>query len=111
MAFVSWGPRISQFDHSEKIKENHCIKQGNDGWRMGGGEVRDVVEDMIKTVWKDIENVEFPERFDVMTYFDAMTRVSAIHSAYMPAAGSVIYLLLLLGSTDPISLTCGTSFR
>jgi aspartyl-tRNA synthetase len=64
MAFVSWGERLA--DSSTNL----------DRWRIGGSEVRDVVEDIIRKVWQEIEGVSLPERFKVMTYYDAMTRVS-----------------------------------
>ncbi|KAJ3790576.1 tRNA synthetases class II-domain-containing protein [Lentinula aff. detonsa] len=56
MAYVSWGTQCS----------------GN--WRIGGSEVRVVVETIIKKIWKNIENVDLPSRFPVMTYNEAMTR-------------------------------------
>ena len=62
MAFVSWGPSPSSADPSE--------------WRIGGGEVRDVVEILLKTIWKEIEGVSLVDRFPVMTYSHAMQHVS-----------------------------------
>ncbi|KIY67356.1 aspartyl-tRNA synthetase [Cylindrobasidium torrendii FP15055 ss-10] len=58
MAFVSWGPRPSD----------------PEGWRMGGGEVREVIEKIVRTVWKDVQGIELPSAFKVMTYTEAMTR-------------------------------------
>jgi aspartyl-tRNA synthetase len=60
MAFVSWGPSPSA-DSGE--------------WRIGGGEVRDVVEILLKTIWKEIEGVSLVDKFPVMTYSHAMQRV------------------------------------
>lgn len=60
MAFVSWG-------------SNDGASQ--DPWRIGGTEVRDTVEGMVRRIWKDIAGIELPERFRVMTYNEAMTRV------------------------------------
>ena len=61
MAFVSWGnPNMDP-----------------DPWRIGGHEVRDVIEHLIRTVWSQMENVSLPERFPVMTYHEAMLRVSS----------------------------------
>ncbi len=60
MAFVSWGkPNID-----------------SDPWRIGGHEVRDVVEHLVTTVWSQMENVSLPDMFPVMTYREAMLRVS-----------------------------------
>lgn len=67
MAFVSWGrPSNASVDM--------------DQWRIGGHEVRDIVEDLIRKIWQDIEGVSLPDRFRVMTYHDAMTRVSGLYS-------------------------------
>ncbi|KAJ7638608.1 tRNA synthetases class II-domain-containing protein [Roridomyces roridus] len=54
MAFVSWG------------------SESSDGWRIGGTEVRDVVETLIRKIWQDVEGVPLPPRFKVMTYDNAM---------------------------------------
>ncbi|THV03320.1 hypothetical protein K435DRAFT_775004 [Dendrothele bispora CBS 962.96] len=43
-------------------------------WRIGGTQVRDVVETLTKKVWRELENTELPEKFRVMTYDEAMTR-------------------------------------
>ncbi|KAH9978060.1 tRNA synthetases class II-domain-containing protein [Lactifluus volemus] len=59
MAFVSWG------DPNPKI----------DPWRIGGHEVRDVVELLIRNIWAQVEEVSLPDRFNVMTYHEAMCRV------------------------------------
>lgn len=59
MAFVSWGP------------DPGCA----DGWRMGGGEVRDVVENIVREIWSRVKGIVLPERFKIMTYTEAMTRV------------------------------------
>lgn len=58
MAFVSWG----------------TPDMGPDPWRIGGHEVRDVVEHLVKTVWSQMENASLPGRFPVMTYHEAMLR-------------------------------------
>jgi aspartyl-tRNA synthetase len=65
MAFVSWGNP----------------NPGVDPWRIGGYEVRDVVEDLIRNIWAQMEKVLLPERFDVMTYHEAMCRVSRYNFA------------------------------
>ncbi|KAI0033727.1 tRNA synthetases class II-domain-containing protein, partial [Vararia minispora EC-137] len=59
MAFVSWGS-------SKEEKQR--------GWNIGGGEVRGVVEDLVREVWREVEGVELPERFKVMRYGDVMAR-------------------------------------
>lgn len=64
MAFVSWGDATPS------------STSGFDGWRIGGLEVRDVVESLIRTIWKEVEGVQLPDRFGVMTYHNAMKTVS-----------------------------------
>jgi len=58
MAFVSWAAREPEIQR---------------GWRIGGAEVKNVVEDIIRRIWKDVEGVELPEVFRVITYHEAMT--------------------------------------
>ncbi|PIL36817.1 hypothetical protein GSI_00507 [Ganoderma sinense ZZ0214-1] len=62
MAWVSWG------DHPS----GDAVSQ--DPWRIGGHEVRDVVETIIRRIWGKIDGVELGERFRVMTYNEAMGR-------------------------------------
>lgn len=56
------------------------VAGGEDGmrstWRIGGGEVRRVVEGLVKKVWKDVEGVDLPGWFQVMPYEVAMDVVS-----------------------------------
>ena len=59
MAFVSWGN-----------------PNPKDPWRIGGCEVRNVVEDLIRAIWMQMEKKSLPDRFNVMTYHDAICRVS-----------------------------------
>lgn len=63
MAFVSWGEGADAANRS-----------GTDQWRIGGHEVRDVVEKLVRTIWSKVRGVELPERFKVMTYSEAMSR-------------------------------------
>ncbi|EPQ59543.1 aspartyl-tRNA synthetase [Gloeophyllum trabeum ATCC 11539] len=59
MAFVSWG---------------RGDQDPADSWRIGGHEVREVVEKMIKSIWQEVEGVTLPDSFAVMTYLEAMSR-------------------------------------
>ena len=63
MAFVSWGNAI----HSSASAADTSL------WRIGGCEIRDTIESLIRKIWKDVEGLE---TFNVMTYHEAMTRVS-----------------------------------
>ncbi|KAI5450214.1 aspartate--tRNA ligase msd1 [Naganishia albida] len=51
-------------------------KDGEEGmrstWRIGGGEVRRIVEGLVKKVWKEVEGVDLPGWFQVMPYEVAM---------------------------------------
>ncbi|KAJ6539131.1 tRNA synthetases class II-domain-containing protein [Mycena capillaripes] len=60
MAFVSWG--------EQKTANSAC----SNVWRIGGTEVRDVIETLIRKIWQDIEGIELPPKFKVMTYYEAM---------------------------------------
>ncbi|KAG8218411.1 tRNA synthetases class II-domain-containing protein [Butyriboletus roseoflavus] len=59
MAYTSWGP--PQNSH-------------NDSWRIGGHEVRAVIESLIGKIWKQVEGICLPSSFKVMTYAEAMAR-------------------------------------
>lgn len=63
MAWVSWGDHPSV---SAPASEGH--------WRIGGREVRDVVENIIRRIWHKIEGVDLEREFRVMTYNEAMSR-------------------------------------
>jgi aspartyl-tRNA synthetase len=41
-------------------------------WRIGGGEIREVIEGLVKKIWKEIEGVDLPGWFQVMPYEVAM---------------------------------------
>ncbi|KAG8700086.1 hypothetical protein FRC09_006185, partial [Ceratobasidium sp. 395] len=58
MAFVSWGDAADV----------------GDGWRIGGREVKNVVEGLIGRIWKGIKGVELDKQFPVMRYADAMAK-------------------------------------
>ncbi|KAJ7507537.1 tRNA synthetases class II-domain-containing protein [Mycena galericulata] len=57
MAFVSWGKKAPS---------------SSDTWRIGGAEVRNVIETLICKIWQELEGVELPKKFKVMTYYDSM---------------------------------------
>ncbi|THG97655.1 hypothetical protein EW026_g4383 [Hermanssonia centrifuga] len=59
MAWVSWG---NQYAADAGV------------WRIGGKEVKEVIETLIRRIWSTIEGVELPEEFRVMTYAEAMNR-------------------------------------
>lgn len=58
MAYVSWGDDLQ------------------DGWRIGGNEIRLTVEGLLRRIWKEVEGVDLGDVFPVMTYEEAMSRVS-----------------------------------
>ena len=61
MAWVSWGSH-----------QSHDLPRDN--WRIGGSEVRDVVQTLIRNIWSRMEGIELPAAFNVMTYAEAMSR-------------------------------------
>ncbi|KIJ70312.1 hypothetical protein HYDPIDRAFT_172163 [Hydnomerulius pinastri MD-312] len=62
MAYISWGSPCSGRN-----------SEGDD-WRIGGHEVRAVIESLIRNIWQQVERVCLPSSFKVMTYNEAMTR-------------------------------------
>lgn len=66
MAFVSWEPAAAAAAASAS---------SDAAWRIGGQEVRDVAEALVRSVWKEVEGIELPKPFHVMTYHEAMSRV------------------------------------
>jgi lysyl-tRNA synthetase class II len=59
MAFVGWGDRVDV----------------GDGWRIGGREVKNVVEGLVERIWKGVKGVELDEQFRVVRYAEAMAKV------------------------------------
>lgn len=91
MAFVSWG----------EPADPHAPPPA---WRIGGREVRDVAEDLVRRIWRAVKGVELPDAFPVLTYHDAMTRVRA-------PAPSPIRSLTLAPSSDLTSRTRALRWR
>ncbi|KAF8741336.1 tRNA synthetases class II (D, K and N), partial [Rhizoctonia solani] len=58
MAFVGWGDGVDV----------------GDGWRVGGREVKNVVEGLVRKIWKGTLGVDLEDRFKVMRYADAMEK-------------------------------------
>ncbi|KAH8113429.1 hypothetical protein DFH11DRAFT_1689564 [Phellopilus nigrolimitatus] len=68
MAFVSWGAGPGEPDGAG---------DSGAGWRIGGQEVRRVVEALVRRVWTvagSEHGAALPAQFPVMTYADAMAR-------------------------------------
>ena len=68
MAWVSWGPPATQ--PTSTPSPNGYSNQ----WRIGGTEVKEVIEALIRKIWKEVEGVDLPPIFSVMTYEEAMSR-------------------------------------
>lgn len=60
MAFVSWGVDSNNFS--------------SDTWRIGGHEVRAVIERLVRRIWQQVEEITLPSSFRVITYNEAMAR-------------------------------------
>ncbi|KAH9938438.1 uncharacterized protein B0H18DRAFT_1081106 [Fomitopsis serialis] len=70
-------PEFTQVDlemacHNRGGRSN--CPQYSSQWRIGGAEVRNIVEKVVQRVWAKMEDVELPKHFRVMTYDEAMTR-------------------------------------
>ncbi|KAJ8585301.1 hypothetical protein M405DRAFT_911871 [Rhizopogon salebrosus TDB-379] len=61
MAFVSWGADSKSYSQS-------------DTWRIGGHEVRAVIEKLVGRIWQQVEGITLPSSFRVITYDEAMAR-------------------------------------
>ncbi|KAJ7047588.1 tRNA synthetases class II-domain-containing protein [Mycena alexandri] len=59
MAYVSWG-------------EQNTSSSRSNVWRIGGTEVRDVIETLMRKIWQDIEGIELAQKFKVMTFYEAL---------------------------------------
>ncbi|PCH41393.1 hypothetical protein WOLCODRAFT_100460 [Wolfiporia cocos MD-104 SS10] len=68
MAWVSWGESNGSRPEPEGATEPHGT------WRMGGSEVRVIVETLVRRIWSRFEATELPGQFRVMTYDTAMSR-------------------------------------
>lgn len=60
VAYVSWGQD----------------QDYEDGWRIGGHEIRTTVEGLLCRIWKEVEDIDLSRNFPVITYNEAMLRVS-----------------------------------
>ncbi|KAG9084289.1 hypothetical protein FRC06_004134, partial [Ceratobasidium sp. 370] len=58
MGFVGWGDVVDV----------------GDGWNIGGREVKNVVEGLIRRIWKEVKGIELDKHFRVMRYADAMAK-------------------------------------
>ncbi|KAK0569097.1 aspartate--tRNA ligase msd1 [Tilletia horrida] len=70
MAFISGGVENSDADsaaRSQALSSNQ--------WRIGGSEVRSVIEGLVHRIWRTAGQPLREESFPVMTYTDAMSRV------------------------------------
>lgn len=80
MGFVSGGPEASveaQMSSCPKADQEGAQVDARDAqgqWRIGGHQVRDVIEGLVKRVWEVAGRGTLPARFPVMSYWTAMTR-------------------------------------
>lgn len=73
MAFVSWSPpAMPNGQQQPSVPGEYADEQR---WRIGGTEIRNVVENIIREVWHTALGVELPSNFGVMTYRMAMEKV------------------------------------
>ncbi|CCM03399.1 uncharacterized protein FIBRA_05530 [Fibroporia radiculosa] len=73
MAWVSWG----EPDMSNDVSAPMALIDADDSptqWRIGGLEVRETVEALVRRLWSKLEGIELPEQFQVTTYDTAMHR-------------------------------------
>ncbi len=66
MAWVSWG--------DVNPRNDITVDADSHEWRIGGREVKEVIEKVIREIWRTIEGIELPEEFVIITYQEAMQR-------------------------------------
>ncbi|PWY98386.1 hypothetical protein BCV70DRAFT_232932 [Testicularia cyperi] len=77
MGFVSGGPRptaalLPSSDGAEVKIEDARDAQGR--WRIGGEQVKEVIEGLIRRIWEVAGRGTLPKTFPVLSYWTAMTR-------------------------------------
>jgi aspartyl-tRNA synthetase len=81
---------FTQVDLEMGFVSGAAAAEGEEGmrstWRIGGGEVRKVIEGLVKKIWRDVEGVELPGWFQVMPYDVAMDVVCHISKLLGKAA-------------------------
>lgn len=69
-------PEFTQIDLEMAFVDGaKSMEQGGDTWGIGGGQVREVIEGLIRRIWKQVKGEEV--HFKVMPYEVAMDVVSA----------------------------------
>ncbi|CBQ71597.1 related to aspartate--tRNA ligase, mitochondrial [Sporisorium reilianum SRZ2] len=72
MGFVSGGPpATSQLQDAASSTD---ARDARGQWRIGGHQVRDVIEGLVRHIWQVAGRGSLPARFPVMSYWTAMTR-------------------------------------
>ncbi|GAC94997.1 hypothetical protein PHSY_002570 [Pseudozyma hubeiensis SY62] len=77
MGFVSGGPETAaeaQQPSSHAAHEHADPRDASGQWRIGGHQVRDVIQGLVKRIWEAAGRGALPDRFPVMSYWTAMTR-------------------------------------
>ncbi|TFY65114.1 hypothetical protein EVJ58_g2186 [Rhodofomes roseus] len=74
MAWVSWGEETGSVEGARAESGERSPPGYATEWRIGGAEVRDIVEQVVRRVWAKVEGIELPGYFRVMTYNEAMAR-------------------------------------
>jgi len=69
-------------------------------WAIGGQEVREVIEGLVKKIWREVKGVELEGWFRVMPYDVAMDVVRPLHCDYTHS--------MLIRSMDPTNQTPGS---
>ncbi|KAI0786332.1 tRNA synthetases class II-domain-containing protein [Abortiporus biennis] len=115
MAWVSWGD-----PHSPDTTQ---LPRFTEEWRIGGREVKDIIENLIRTIWYEVEGIELPKSFKIMSYEEAMcrfgsdkpdirfgleiqditSRLSAEMKASLEASGEIMEAIIVEGSDKPFN--------
>lgn len=81
MSFISGGSKAeSQKSASESAllssDDEARGRESKGQWRIGGEEIREVVEGLVGTMWEEARNEKIERQFKVITYDEAMRKVS-----------------------------------
>ncbi|SOV09827.1 related to aspartate--tRNA ligase, mitochondrial [Ustilago sp. UG-2017a] len=117
MGFVSGGPSSAEAtQHSPVPSDSNQSVDARDAqgqWRIGGHQVRDVIEGLVSRIWQVAGRGELPARFPVMSYWTAMTRYGSDKPdlRYNLALHDISSAFVSSSDPDPKPELCGQSLE
>lgn len=101
MSFISGGSKAeSQVSVSESAsfpsEDETTGRESKGQWRIGGEEIREVVEGLVGTMWEKARNEKLEKQFKVITYDEAMRKVSYNDKVRYASLSSILMGLHLI---------------